>query len=111
MNEDIFSLNGLFSCGDYLDINIFRVVLKDDVYKGERVETENGYNWNERVKAPGPLYIDEKYIRMKRRAAQKHETVNLRLKALNCLNKKNQAWCCKTCNMLSSNNRAYPASN
>lgn len=81
-------MNGPFACGDYPDIKIFRIALKHDLDEGERVEADAGYVGEASIKAPGPLYTDKEYVGMRRRAAQRHETVNGRLKIFNCLNEK-----------------------
>lgn len=83
---DIVSIVGPFPCGDYPDIKIFRMVLKHDLDDGERVEADKGYQGDKKVKAPGPLYdFDERYVKMKKDVASRHETVNQRLKLYTCL--------------------------
>ena len=34
------------------------------------------------------MYTDKKYVGMRRRAVQRHDTVNMRLQMFNCLNEK-----------------------
>ena len=88
LNGDICSLNGPFACGDWPDIKKIRTGLKGCLDEGERVEADAGYIGDRKVKAPGPLYTDKKYIKMKKRAASRHETVNMRIKVFNCLTEK-----------------------
>ena len=54
----------------------------------ERVDTDCGYVGDKSIKSPGPLYINEKYVWTRRRAAQRHETVNMQLNIFNYLNDK-----------------------
>ena len=63
----------------------FRTALKYHLDEGERVQADRGYAGDERVKAPGPLYTEDAYLKMSKRIASRHETVNKRLKIFQCL--------------------------
>ena len=84
----LFRLNGPFPCGEYPDINIFRLGLKHYLDEDERVEADLGYIGEnpQTCKTPGALYShDAAYVKMKKRVASRHETVNCRLKLFKCL--------------------------
>ena len=87
--SDICWIKGPLPCGEFPDLTIFRMALKHCLVNNERVEADLGYRGEnpdpDKVKTPGPLYMDEKYVAMKSNVASHHETVNKCLKQYNCL--------------------------
>ena len=65
--------------------NFFGTALKYHLDEGERVQADRGYAGDERVKAPGPLYTEDAYLKMSKKIASRHETVNKRFKIFQCL--------------------------
>lgn len=79
---DIVRIFGPFPCGDYPDINIFRMGLKKMLTFGkERVEADEGYRDYEYVDGPQEHGGGgAAQIKLKSRVRGRHETVNRRFK-------------------------------
>ena len=86
LTEYIVWINGPFQCG-IPDIEIARQCLVGNLTLNEMVEADNGYegeDWHIRTPA-AQHYRSNKEKQTKRRTAQRHETVNERLKNFNVL--------------------------
>jgi hypothetical protein len=61
--------------------------LKHELNPNERVAADKGYcgECPAAAKTPGPLYTNERYIKMMGGVAARHETANNRLKMFECL--------------------------
>lgn len=79
---DIVRVFGPFPCGEYPDINIFRLGLKHILPFGkERVEADDGYRDYEYIDGPREHGGGgEAQLKLKSRVRGRHETVNRRFK-------------------------------
>jgi len=78
-------INGPYPCGAWPDMKIFRHRLIHRIPDGERVEGDKGYRGApNKVRTPG-MAVSKADARAKQRAAQRHETINRRLKQWGCL--------------------------
>ena len=86
LTECIIWINGPFRCG-IPDIEIARQCLIGNLTLNEMADVDNGYegeDWH--LRTPAALhYRSKRGKQMKRRAGQRHETVNERLKNFNVL--------------------------
>ena len=90
LNGDIVWVNGPFPAGDWPDINIFCLHLKNNLDVHERVEADDGYTGEAPlyVKCPSKdLLTDDEGKQMKQRVRCRHETLNGRFKSWKCLSK------------------------
>ena len=80
---DIVWINGLYPCGEYQDLKIFRLALKLELdEQHEQVEADAGYRGEPKVKAAGPHYTNKCYKKMKKKVASRHKTVNKTFEAI-----------------------------
>jgi hypothetical protein len=76
---DIVWVNGPFKCGDWPDINTFRLDLKGRLAPGEKVEADVGYRGDNSIRTPNDVanMVDRP---AKSVARARHETINHRFK-------------------------------
>jgi hypothetical protein len=76
-----------FAPGDWPDIEIFKIGLKEQLMEGERVEADDGYIGEapEYVKCPAGFTRPEEESAMRKRVDGRHETINKKIKHWACL--------------------------
>ena len=74
-------------CGEWPDINIFRVGLKHRLLPGEMVVADKGYRGDSRTRTPAHR-VSETDTRAMKGALTRHETINKRIKQFSCLTQK-----------------------
>ena len=87
-SNNIVWINGPFLPGEYNDLQIFRMGLKQHLQEGERVEADDIYESEAPHKCYTPRHClvrqDQKLMR--NRIKKRHETINRRLKVFKSLN-------------------------
>ena len=71
---------GSYPPGDFPDLEIFRLYLKDRLQYGERVETDEGYSGDWKVRTPTDYEGNQDWKIMKGKARARHEAVNGKMK-------------------------------
>ena len=75
---------GGLPCGDWVDVDIFRLALKHELDEHDRVEADDGYVGEDPVKTKVPASMvhpqDKKILRVRSKVRRRHETVNKTLK-------------------------------
>ena len=87
LSNDIVWINGPFCPGDWNDLEIFRLNLKNQLEAGERVEADNGYVGEapKYVVCPASLMTKEDSLATMRRVEGRHEVMNKHVKNWSCL--------------------------
>ena len=76
---------GPFPAGDFPDLEIFKLGLKDELIRGEKVETDEGYRGDFNIRTPSDYEGNATWKIMKGQARARHETINRSLKEFNVL--------------------------
>ncbi|KAL9180930.1 hypothetical protein ACHAXT_009735 [Thalassiosira profunda] len=77
---DLSWIHGPFPAGNWPDINIFRHALKWQLDEYERVEADDGYRGDVKIKCPGNFTNPAENLRMQGLVRSRHETFNGRMK-------------------------------
>ena len=77
-------INGPFPCGEYPDVNIFRMSLKGMLDDNERVEVDSGYV-DDKVRSKDDYHGIRHWRYEKGQARARHENVNGRFKEWKCM--------------------------
>jgi hypothetical protein len=87
LSGDIVWIHGPFPCGDWPDIEIFRLSLVHQLDRLERVEADDGYKGEdpEYIKTPSGVVHPQEQLKLRSRVRSRHETVNKRFKQFRCL--------------------------
>lgn len=73
-------INGPYPPGDFPDLEIFRLYLKDKLDDFECVEADEGYRGDDKVRTPHDYERNPDWKVMKANARARHEAINGRLK-------------------------------
>ena len=76
---------GPFPPGDFNDLEIFRLWLKENLDENECVETDEGYRGDSAMRTPTDYEGNEQYKRDKARVMARHEAINGKLKEFGIL--------------------------
>ena len=87
LSSDIVWINGPFCPGDWNDLEIFRLNLKNQLEVGERIEADDGYVGEAPVfvVCPASCTVQEESLSLMKRVEGRHEAMNRHVKNWKCL--------------------------
>ena len=87
LSNDIVWINGPFCPGDWNDLEIFRLNLKNQLEAGERIEADDGYVGEapQYVVCPASTTTKTESLAMMKRVEGRHESLNKHVKNWKCI--------------------------